>query len=95
MLKRAEKMECCSDMRKKDIIREAAFEAGMVIERVALDANLLLYEIVVEFRELMIKDAKKTEEYAMKMHSKANSILNSLRRYPRVSAMLYGMVVLR
>lgn len=74
---------------KKELLNEFAFQSTAVIERIGLDANLLVYDLVVDVRDLMVKAIKTNKRYRKAFYS----FYFSMRRFPRVSAAMHSFIM--
>lgn len=87
MLKRDEKKECCLDCSKKEFLNEFIFQATAVIERIAMDANLLVYDLAADVNESVVRHVFNNRIY--------KSICYSVQCFPKLAAAMQMFVIVR
>ncbi|MFO8016917.1 MAG: hypothetical protein R6U32_07495 [Candidatus Woesearchaeota archaeon] len=91
-IKRADRKDCVLECSRKEIAEEFAFQSTAVIERLALDANLLFYDLASEAMEAAGPIFSKSSIY-WKLHWRIRmGTLYPERRFSRLSALISSMM---
>ncbi|PIN86975.1 hypothetical protein COV19_02165 [Candidatus Woesearchaeota archaeon CG10_big_fil_rev_8_21_14_0_10_44_13] len=94
-VKKGEEKACWLQCSRTELFHEFLFQLTAVFEGIGDDANLLVYDVAVELREIALPIISKTERPKRVIYSLYYSLYLSFKNVPRLSAALYNLILLK